>query len=73
MLQEQWALHPVSKMLLTMNREIVRSVDKLNALSDSIEAKYKKAMEHIDKIEQSVLAKAFHGDLVYPLQYVNIE
>lgn len=44
--------------------EIVRRVNKLFALADSLEAKYKKAMERIEKIEQSVLAKAFRGELV---------
>ncbi|MDP3115203.1 MAG: restriction endonuclease subunit S [Candidatus Cloacimonadaceae bacterium] len=51
---------------LQEQHEIARRVDKLFALTDSLEAKYKKAMEHIEKIEQSVLAKAFRGDLVLP-------
>jgi type I restriction enzyme, S subunit len=46
--------------------EIVQRVEKLFALADSLEAKYKKAMERVEKIEQSVLAKAFRGELVEP-------
>lgn len=44
-------------------QEIVRRVEKLFALADSLEAKYKQAMTNIEKIEQSVLAKAFRGEL----------
>ena len=47
-------------------KEIVRRIEKLFDLADSLEAKYKKAMERVDKIEQSVLAKAFRGELVEP-------
>jgi len=49
---------------LKEQNEIVTRVDKLFALADSLEAKYKKAMERIEKIEQSILAKAFRGELV---------
>lgn len=48
---------------LPEQQEIVRRVEKLFALADSLEAKYKKAMQRIEKIEQSVLAKAFRGEL----------
>jgi len=44
-------------------QEIVRRVEKLFKLADSIEAKYNKAIERVEKIEQSVLAKAFRGEL----------
>ncbi|MEI7748553.1 MAG: hypothetical protein WCI81_05720, partial [Chlorobiaceae bacterium] len=47
-------------------QEIVRRVEKLFALADSLEAKYKKAVERVEKIEQSVLAKAFRGELAEP-------
>lgn len=46
--------------------EIVRRVEKLFTLADSLETKYKKAMSHVEKIEWSVLAKAFRGELVEP-------
>ena len=44
-------------------QEVVTRVDNLFALADSIEAKHKQATQLIEKIEQSVLAKAFHGEL----------
>lgn len=47
-------------------QEIVHRVEKLFDLSDSLEAKYKKAMLRVEKIEQAVLAKAFRGELVEP-------
>jgi type I restriction enzyme S subunit len=43
--------------------EIVRRAEKRFKLADSLEAKYDKAMERVEKIEQSVLAKAFRGEL----------
>lgn len=49
---------------LEEQNEIVRRVEKLFALSDSLEAKYKKALEKIEKLEQSILSKAFRGELV---------
>lgn len=48
---------------LPEQREIVHQVEKLFVLADSLEAKYKQAMQSIGKIEQSVLAKAFRGEL----------
>ncbi len=44
--------------------EIVRQVDKLFALADKVEAHYQKAKARVDKLSQSVLAKAFRGELV---------
>lgn len=46
--------------------EIVQRVERLFSLADSIEEKYNKAMGRVDNIEQSVLAKAFRGELVDP-------
>ena len=51
---------------LEEQQEIVRRVEKLFALADSLEAKYKKAIQRVEKIEQSVLAKAFKGELADP-------
>lgn len=45
-------------------REIVRRVQALDAVSDKIEARYAKARAYVDKITQSILAKAFRGELV---------
>lgn len=44
--------------------EIVKRVDKFFSLADSIEDKCKQALAKIDKLEQSILAKAFRGELV---------
>jgi type I restriction enzyme S subunit len=46
--------------------EIVRRVEKLFAIANSLEEKYKTAIARVEKIEQSVLAKAFRGELVDP-------
>ncbi|HPS31251.1 MAG TPA: type I restriction endonuclease subunit S, partial [bacterium] len=46
--------------------EIVRRVEKLFAIANSLEEKYKTAIARVEKIEQSVLAKAFRGELVEP-------
>lgn len=45
-------------------KEIVRQVDKLFALADKVEAHYQKARGRVDKLSQSILAKAFRGELV---------
>jgi type I restriction enzyme S subunit len=44
-------------------QEVVLRVEKLFTLADSLEAKYKLAMQRIERIEQAVLAKAFRGEL----------
>lgn len=51
---------------LEEQQEIVRRVDTLFTLADSLEAKCKDALGQVDKIEQSILAKAFRGGLVEP-------
>jgi type I restriction enzyme S subunit len=51
---------------LEEQQEIVRRVEKLFALADTLEAKYKKTIQRVEKIEQSVLAKAFRGELADP-------
>ncbi len=45
-------------------KEILRQVDKLFALADKVEDHYKEAKAKIDNLSQSVLAKAFRGELV---------
>jgi len=45
-------------------KEIVKQVEKLFAWADKVEAHYQKAKEQVDKLTQSVLAKAFRGELV---------
>jgi len=49
---------------LEEQKEIVRQVEKLFALADKVEAHYQKAKARVDKLSQSVLAKAFRGELV---------
>jgi type I restriction enzyme S subunit len=49
---------------LEEQKEIVRQVDKLFALADRLESHYQKAKARVDKLSQSVLAKAFRGELV---------
>ncbi len=44
--------------------EIVQRVEQLFALADKIEARYAKAKAMLDKLSQSILAKAFRGELV---------
>jgi type I restriction enzyme S subunit len=48
---------------LPEQQEIVRRVEKLFALADSVEEKYQAAISLVNKIEQTVLAKAFRGEL----------
>ncbi|WP_217539025.1 restriction endonuclease subunit S [Vibrio metschnikovii] len=45
-------------------KEIVRLVDQYFAFADSIEAQVKKAQARVDNLTQSILAKAFRGELV---------
>ena len=49
---------------LVEQEEIIRRVEELFALADQIEARYAKAKAYIDKLTQSILAKAFRGELV---------
>ena len=49
---------------LPEQQEIVRRVEALFALADKIETRFQKAQAHVDKLTQSLLAKAFRGELV---------
>jgi type I restriction enzyme S subunit len=49
---------------LSVQQEIVRRVEGLFALADQIEARYAKGKAHVEKLTQSILAKAFRGELV---------
>jgi type I restriction enzyme S subunit len=44
--------------------EIVRRVGALFALADKIETRYKIVQQQVDRLPQSILAKAFRGELV---------
>jgi type I restriction enzyme S subunit len=49
---------------LEEQHEIVRRVEALFKIADDIEKHYEKAKAHVDKLTQSILAKAFRGELV---------
>ncbi len=48
---------------LPEQQEIVRRVEGLFALADQIESRFEKARAHVEKLTQSILAKAFRGEL----------
>ena len=49
---------------LATQTEIVRRVEQLFAFADQLEAKVNEAKKRIDRLTQSILAKAFRGELV---------
>ncbi|MCB9924380.1 MAG: restriction endonuclease subunit S [Planctomycetaceae bacterium] len=49
---------------LPEQQEIVRRVEKLFAFADQIESRLRQAQAHVDRLTQSLLAKAFRGELV---------
>jgi len=49
---------------LPEQQEIVRRVEALFKVAAQIEERYKKAKAYVDKLTQSILAKAFRGELV---------
>ena len=49
---------------LAEQHEIVRRVEQLFTFADQLEARFAKAQAHVDKLTQSLLAKAFRGELV---------
>jgi type I restriction enzyme S subunit len=49
---------------LAEQQEIVRRVEALFKIADRIEERYQKAKAQVDKLTQSILAKAFRGELV---------
>ncbi|MBL8208550.1 MAG: restriction endonuclease subunit S [Blastocatellia bacterium] len=49
---------------LAEQQEIVCRVEALFQLADQLEARYKRAKAQVDKLQQSILAKAFRGELV---------
>lgn len=44
--------------------EIVRRVESLFAMAETLEKQYQQAKQRIDRLTQSILAKAFKGELV---------
>ncbi len=55
---------PLALPFLPEQEEIVRRVDQLFSLADQVEARYAKAKEYVDGLKQSILGKAFRGELV---------
>lgn len=55
---------PVPLPPMDEQKEIVRLVDQYFAFADTIEAQVKKAQARVDNLTQSILAKAFRGELV---------
>lgn len=55
---------PIPLAPLAEQQEIVRRVEALFKTADALEARYRKAKAHVDKLTQSILAKAFRGELV---------
>lgn len=55
---------PVKWPQLAEQQEIVRRVEALFEFVDRIEERYNKAKKHVDRLTQSILAKAFRGELV---------
>ncbi|WP_300273722.1 restriction endonuclease subunit S [Halomonas sp.] len=54
---------PYPDVELEEQEEIVRRVDQLFAFADQIEQQVKNAQARVDKLTQSILAKAFRGEL----------
>lgn len=55
---------PINLPSMPEQQEIVRRIEALFKIADGIEERYKKAKEYVDKLTQSILAKAFRGELV---------
>ena len=49
---------------ITEQKEIVRRVESLFALADVVEKQYHEAKRRVDRLTQSLLSKAFRGELV---------
>ncbi len=56
--------YPLALPPLSEQAEIVFRTDSLFALADQIEARFTKAKARVDQLTQSLLAKAFRGELV---------
>lgn len=61
---EDLRLLPVALPCFEEQGEIVRRVEALFKTADALEARYRKAKAHVDKLAQSILARAFRGELV---------
>ena len=55
--------YPIPVPSVNEQTEIVRRVEQLFAYADKVEAKVNAAQERVNKLTQSILAKAFRGEL----------
>ncbi|HWZ21461.1 MAG TPA: restriction endonuclease subunit S [Cytophagaceae bacterium] len=55
---------PVLLPTLQEQQEIVKHINELFSLADKIQARYTKAKKMLDKLSQSILVKAFKGELL---------
>ena len=58
------SLAPINLPSIQEQKEIVRRVESLFALADTVEKQYLDARQRTDRLTQSLLAKAFRGELV---------
>ena len=56
--------YPIPVPPIDEQQEIVRRVESLLALADTVEKQYLAAKQRLDRLSQSILAKAFRGELV---------
>ena len=56
--------YPIPIPPIDEQKEIVRLVEQFFAFADTIEAQVKKAQARVNNLTQSILAKAFRGELV---------
>lgn len=56
--------YPILVPPIQEQKEIVRRVESLFALADAVEKQYLAAKQRLDRLSQSLLAKAFRGELV---------
>ena len=61
---EDLRLLPLAIPSLPEQQEIVRRVESLFKIADQIESRYQKGKANVEKLTQSILAKAFRGELV---------
>jgi len=61
---KSFAQYKISVPSFPEQQEIVRRVEAFFKKADEVEARYKKAKAFVDRLAQSILAKAFRGELV---------
>ncbi|MGQ8485865.1 restriction endonuclease subunit S [Klebsiella aerogenes] len=58
---------------ISVQKEVVRKIETLFSYADIIEEKYIEAMRNINQLTQSILAKAFRGELTAQWREENLE